>query len=76
MLLLANNMHGNDCVYNSITRYIPDIVIPHPTHELASDVGTTNERTDSQWKQSAPRNVLSSSLPYIYVLPSHYHLHD
>ena len=66
-------MHHNDHEFNSITRYIPDMDISHPTHELACNVGTTNNPTESKCKQRAPRNVLSSLLPYSYVLPGHYH---
>ena len=47
-------MHGNDHEFNSITCYIPDMDMSHPTHELASNIGTTNNPTESKCKQRAP----------------------
>ena len=66
-------MHDNDHEFNSITRYIPDMDMSHPIHELASNVGTTNNPTETKCKQRALRNTLPSLLLYIYVIPGHYH---
>ena len=65
--------HGNAHEFNSITCYIPDMDMSHPTHELASNSGTTNNPTESKCKQRAPRNALPSLLLYIYVILGHYH---